>query len=429
MRGEQGDSVGIGLTRGSTYWTAGLVLSAAAVVLLAACSTPAPPALPFETAPPETAAAPTPLPPTPWRDGSPLSVSSGAAEWIDPGRDRTIAAQWSVPNGVAPQALLLVLPALGQGTWAPPALIEALAGAGFAVVTLGHPGNDATVWQGPDARRADFTQAARRMYAPAEVAERGADVRLVLDALVRQPPAWLPAAALRRIGAVGIGLGAQTVQWLLGEPMARGQAPAIEPRIGAAALLAPYVGFEGPAMHQRYGGIVTPLLVAYGLSETDPYGLGMTSKQRRAMVAELRNARVTELRLPTASLVGALAPGASVGPAMASAPMPGGTGPTPRNESPTRTSRVPGSGVPSQGGSIQRRAPADASMVPSGVPRAPSAGERAARLAVLWSVQAFFEAELLGSADAREWLEGPHPGPVQWTTSPAGRAAGARDGR
>jgi hypothetical protein len=44
-------------------------------------------------------------------------------------------------------------------------------------------------------------------------------------------------------------------------------------------------------------------------------------------------------------------------------------------------------------------------------------------------VQAFFEAELLGSADAREWLEGSHPGPAQWTTSPAGRTAGARDGR
>jgi hypothetical protein len=428
MRGEQGDSVEMRMTRGSARWAAGLVLTA--VVVLAACSTSAPPASPFETATPATPPAPTPLPPTPWRDGSPLPVNSGVAEWNDPGRDRAIVAQWSAPNGVAPQALLLVLPALGQGTWAPPALIEALAGAGFAVVTLGHPGNDATVWQGPDARRADFTQAARRMYAPGEVAERGADVRFVLDALERQPPAWLPAAPSRRIGAVGIGLGAQTVQWLLGEPMARGQAPVTEPRIAAAALLAPYVGFEGPAMHQRYGGIVTPLLVAYGLSETDPYGLGMTSKQRRAMVAELRNARVTELRLPTASLVGALAPGASVGPATASAaPLTGGSRPMPRSESPTRTDRLPGSGVPTQGGSIQERRPVDASVAPSGAPRTPSAAERAARLAVLWSVQAFFEAELLGSTDAREWLEGPHPGPAQWTTTPPGRAAGPRDGR
>ncbi len=44
-------------------------------------------------------------------------------------------------------------------------------------------------------------------------------------------------------------------------------------------------------------------------------------------------------------------------------------------------------------------------------------------MALLLSVQAFFEAELLGSSDAREWLEGPHPGPAQWTTYPAGRAA------
>jgi hypothetical protein len=53
---------------------------------------------------------------------------------------------------------------------------------------------------------------------------------------------------------------------------------------------------------------------------------------------------------------------------------------------------------------------------------ASGAGERAARVALLLSVQAFFEAELLGSKDAREWLEGPHPGPVQWVTYPAGRA-------
>jgi len=118
-----------------------------------------------------------------------------------------------------------------------------------------------------------------------------------------------------------------------------------------------------------------------------------------------------------------------VGPMGSGASMPGGTGPMPGNESPTRTSRVPGGGVPTQGGSIQQRKPVDASTASSGGPRTPSAGERAARLAVLWSVQAFFEAELLGSADAREWLEGPHPGPAQWTTTPAGRAAGARDGR
>jgi hypothetical protein len=52
---------------------------------------------------------------------------------------------------------------------------------------------------------------------------------------------------------------------------------------------------------------------------------------------------------------------------------------------------------------------------------ASGAGERAARIALLLSVQAFFESELLGSRDARDWLEGPHPGPAQWTTYAAGR--------
>jgi hypothetical protein len=145
------------------------------------------------------------------------------------------------------------------------------------------------------------------------------------------------------------------------------------------------------------------------------------------MVAELRNAHVTELRLPTASLLGALVPVASVGsPVAGAAPAPGAAGPISRSEPGTRTGRGTGAGVPSQGGSILQRAPLDRTIASGGAPRPVSAGERATRVALLWSVQAFFEAELLGNADARDWLEGPHPGPAQWSTYPAGRTAGAR---
>ena len=228
---------------------------------------------------------------------------------------------------------------------------------------------------------------------------------------------------------MGIGLGAQTAQWLLGEPMARTQVATSEPRLVAAALLGPYVGFEGPAMHQRYEAIVTPLLVAYGLTETDPYGLGMTSQQRRAMVLELRNARVTELRLPTSSLAGALAPGAVPGGVAGGPAGPGGAGPMSRSEPPTRGPARPGRRYAGgQGQSTGWRHDAagwwdrrDDGNERRADGRGVGAGERAARVALLLSVQAFFEAELLGSRDARDWLEGPHPGPAQWTTYAAGR--------
>lgn len=410
-----------------------LCAGAIAMALLAACSAPQPPA----AAP--AAAAPLPLPPPPWRDDVPLSATSGRWQWTDASRDRVIAAQWHAPSASAAQALLLVLPGLAQGSSAPPALIEALVGSGFAVVTIGHAGNDAAVWRGPEARRADFTEAARRMYAASEATERGADVRFVLDALEKQPPPWLAAGALNRVGVVGIGLGAQTAQWLLGEPMARTQTPASEPRLVAAALLGPYVGFEGPAMHQRYEAIVAPLMVAYGLTETDPFGLGMTSQQRRAMVLELRNARVTELRLPTSSLAGALTPGAAPAWAAGGPAAPAGAGPMSRSEPPTRGTRGPGSpgggtqpgkGNPPSGAMMTPGGASDATMAMSGGPMgvAPGSGDRAARVALLLTVQAFFEAELLGSRDAREWLEGPHPGPAQWTTYVAGRPV-ARDAR
>ena len=359
---------------------------------------------------PVVAPAPLPLPPQPWRDDATLSLTSGRWQWTDASRDRVIDAQWHAPSASAAPALVLVLPGLAQGSSAPPALIEALVGSGFAVVTIGHAGNDAAVWRSPEARRADFTEAARRMYGASEVTERGADVRFVLDALETQPPPWLAAGVLRRVGIVGIGLGAQTAQWLLGEPMARTQVATSEPRLVAAALLGPYVGFEGPAMHQRYEAIVMPLLVAYGLTETDPYGLGMTSHQRRAMVLELRNARVTELRLPTSSLAGALTPGAVPGVVSGGPAPPGGGTPA-------------GKGSPQGGSLMPPGGGTDAMMGTRGGPMgaASGTGERAARVALLLSVQAFFEAELLGSRDAREWLEGPHPGPAQWTTYAAGR--------
>jgi hypothetical protein len=414
-----------GAWRGGMQWMH--AVAAGVAVLLASCSALQPPAM-------VAVAAPLPLPPPPWRDDTPLSVNSGRWQWTDASRDRVITAQWHAPASAA-QALVLVLPGLAQGSSAPPALIEALVGSGFAVVTIGHAGNDTAVWRSPEARRADFTEAARRMYGASEATERGTDVRFVLDALEREPPPWLPAGAVRRAGVVGIGLGAQTAQWLLGEPMARTQVATSEPRLVAAALLGPYVGFEGPAMHQRYEAIVAPLLVAYGLTETDPYGLGMTSQQRRAMVAELRNARVTELRLPTSSLAGALTPGAaSVLPAGGPA-APTGAGPMSRSEPPSRGTRGPGGGTPTGKGSP----PSGATMAPGGGADttmamnaasmgAASTGERTARVALLLSVQAFFEAELLGSRDAREWLEGPHPGPAQWTTYVAGRPV-TRDAR
>jgi dienelactone hydrolase len=400
--------------------------AAVAMALLAACSAPQPPA----AAP--VVAVPLPLPPPPWRDDTPLSVTSGQWRWTDASRDRVIGAQWHAPSASAAQALLIVLPGLAQGNSSPPALIEALVGSGFAVVTIGHAGNDAAVWRSPEARRADFTEAARRMYGASDVTERGADVRFVLDALEKQPPPWLAAGALRRVGVVGIGLGAQTAQWLLGEPMARTQVATSEPRLVAAALLGPYVGFEGPSMHQRYEAIVTPLLVAYGLTETDPYGLGMTSQQRRAMVLELRNARVTELRLPTSSLAGALTPGAVPGGVVGGPAGPEGARPMSRSEPPTRGPGGPGG--PGGGTPAGKGSPPGGAMTPPGggidvttgtstgpMGAASGAGERAARVALLLSVQAFFEAELLGSRDARDWLEGPHPGPAQWTTYAAGR--------
>jgi hypothetical protein len=241
-----------------------------------------------------------------------------------------------------------------------------------------------------------------------------------LNSLERQPPNWL-ASAGSRIGVIGIGPGAQTAQWLVGEWMAREIPPVADRRIVAAALIAPYVGFEGPALHQRYGAITTTLLLAYGLTETDPYGLGMTSQQRRAMADRLINARVVEVRLPASTVAALQLPGM---PQTIDANNPARRPPGSIMNEPSKGGAGGGGGLRPTGGPS-----AGATQIggpPEGVGGTAPAFSRnaqAARTAVLFSLSAFFEAELLNSADARDWLEGPHPGPAQWTFMPPGRAA------
>jgi hypothetical protein len=360
---------------------------------------------------------PPPLPPVPWREDTASTLASGSAQWTDASRDRTITGRWVAPAGGG-RALVLVLPGLAQGSQMPTALAETLAHAGFAVLALGHPGNDETVWQGQEARRADFQLAARRVYATSEAAERVADVHFVLAALEREPPPWLPQSSAR-LGVVGIGPGAQTAQWLVGERMTRDPPQAPDRRIAAVALVGPYVGFEGPAMSQRYGSVTTPLLLAYGLTETDPYGLGMTGQQRRAMVNQLVNARVVELRLSASTVAALQLPGMPQIPdGAAGSRMPPNT--STQHEPSNRSGRGPATGAMGATGAppdaMTNAPPASASVVRSA---------QAARVALLFSISAFMEAELLGTADARDWLEGPHPGPVQWSVLPAGRAAAA----
>jgi len=380
-----------------------VVMSAA----LVACSSPKePPTLVH------TVVAPPPLPPPPWRDAGSVPNATGVERWTDASRDRIIVGQWTAPRDGG-RVLLLVLPGLAQGSSAPPSLVGTLVDAGFVVLVVGHPGNDAEVWQSPEARRADFRLAARRMYAFSEVTDRAADVRFALDSLARQPPPWMPAKALEHVGVIGIGLGAQTAQFLLGEQMTRDAPPVRDARIAAAALVAPYVGFEGPGMNQRYAGITTPLLIAYGLTETDPNGLGMTAQQRRAMVDALKGASVVEVRLPAAALASMQT--VIFGP---SVPREGPTlPPLPRGEGPGQSGRAQKGGPTTQSGDTADPGP----MFGAGPGSGGGRNEQVARAALIFSVSAFFEWQLLRNADAREWLEGPHPGPVLWAALPAGR--------
>jgi hypothetical protein len=204
--------------------------------------------------------------------------------------------------------------------------------------------------------------------------------------------------------------------------MLRAEAGAPDARVRAVALVGPYVGFEGPSLRQRYAAVSVPLLLASGRAENDVFGLGMTPQQRRAMAEWLLNSRVIELRLPSSSAqllqLDTLPVAADAEREPPRRPPAG----MPRGDAPDRSGRGPAGGAPTGAGPPAGMAPPMARDAVASDARADAAG----RTALLFSLVAFFEAELLRNADAREWLEGTHPPPAQWTLLRAGRSAPAQ---
>ncbi|MGH6624377.1 MAG: hypothetical protein ACREBN_10410 [Burkholderiaceae bacterium] len=370
-----------------------------------------------------------PLPTALWTDEPLRDTTEGHSVWVDPARGRTIHASWATPRDQAALGLVLFFPALGQASITADPLIRMLAGAGYAVVVLGEPspidlrlagpvpraseqgapasgtpeerqgagsaarGDDPATAAGRPALVSRDRSTARAAFSIAIATERALDARFALGQLELAPPFQIGAEARNRVAIVGLELGAQTAQLLIGEQMQRQTAAAPDSRVRAAVLLAPFSSFEGPGFSQRYRSITVPLLVVFGSLESDSHGLGITAAQRRQMAkaidaplyaVELNGASVTELFVRR----GIFAPGDSA--PRARAPM--GDVPSGGNAGarPTTLAEEVGKGprfVSTEAAPAQSRAPP------------------AAMRTTLLATRAFLDAVLLGDADAREWLE------------------------
>lgn len=370
-----------------------------------------------------------PLPAALWTDEPLRAVRSDEAAWLDPARGRTIRVRWAAPEDRAALGLVLLLPALGQSPEMSEPLVRMLAAAGYAVIASGDlrpPGTRSAVLSGeprtPTVDRSDpmmqrpssgavaadvlqplpprpERSAARAAFSAAAATDRVLDARFVLDQLGRAAPFPLAAEARDRIAVIGLELGAQTAQLLIGEQMQRQTPPAPDTRVRAAVLLAPFASFEGPAFSQRYRAIAVPLLIVFGGRESDAHGLNITAAQRRQMVSAIEAPRYT-VELLDASVTQLFAPRTMEAPSDAPFRMRPPMGDGPGAGAPgARTGSAPAGGLVADGMPARPDMPGTTSSARA------SAAATAAMRTTLLATRAFLDAELLGDKDAREWLE------------------------
>lgn len=394
-------------------------------IVAAGCSTggPGPPVSAGVSQPP--AVLEVPLPAALWTDEPLRAIRSGESSWLDPARGRTIRARWVAPRDHPALGLVLFLPALGQVLEASDPLVRMLAAAGYAVLAIGNPRplaprppGDARPPPSSDqndpigaAPRPDAVpgadkasppprperSAARAAFSAIAAKDRVLDARFALDQLELASPFAMSAEARGRVAVVGLELGAQTAQLLIGEQMQRQTSPAPDARVRAAVLLAPFSSFEGPAFSQRYRAVVVPLLIVFGSRESDSHGLNITAAQRRQMVkaidaptfsVELTDASVTELLVPR-TIEAPSDTAFRMRPPMGDGP--GGSAPSGKTQPPPAAGQMAG-GMPARPDMPGATSPTRASAA-------------AALRTTLLATRAFLDAELLGDKDAREWLE------------------------
>lgn len=177
----------------------------------------------------------------------PLSVpSQGAASTLDltvddPERQRDIPIRIYLPQARQPGPLVLFSHGLGGSREGNGYLGEHWAARGYVSVFLQHPGSDTAVWKDEEPGRR--MQAMREAASAQNFLLRARDVTAVLDQLdqwnTTEGHALAGLLDLRKVGMSGHSFGAVTTQALSGQTTARGDARLTDARIAAAVIMSP----------------------------------------------------------------------------------------------------------------------------------------------------------------------------------------------
>jgi dienelactone hydrolase len=194
----------------------------------------------------------------------------------DAGRDRALPIRVYLPATTKAAPVVLFSHGLGGSRENNPYLGRHWSARGYAVVFVQHPGSDESVWRGQ--RPAQAPLAMKQAASLPNFMLRVADIPAVLDQLTRWNTEELHALRgrldLTRIGMSGHSFGAVTTQAVSGQSLPVGGARFTDPRIKAALMMSPSVPAVGSA-ERAFGAVKIPWLLMTGTKDVARIG-GMT---------------------------------------------------------------------------------------------------------------------------------------------------------
>ncbi|WP_411287663.1 alpha/beta hydrolase family protein [Phenylobacterium sp.] len=212
------------------------------------------------------------------------SVEIRRGEWRDEARGgRIVPYKLYVPKGAGPFPTIVHSHGLGGSREASTYILQAVAEAGFLLVSLQHAGSDSALLSGmAGGETARGAAGARGMTAEVAQARYG-DVPFAIDQLARETSGSGPMrgkADLSRLGMSGHSYGALSTLVAVGQrvPGARGRSFA-EPRIKAAIAYSPNKPRNDDAK-AAFAAVRTPMLHFTGTEDTSPFDLERSAFER-----------------------------------------------------------------------------------------------------------------------------------------------------
>jgi len=221
---------------------------------------------------------------------APVGASTVAAEvrygqWTDAARGgRVVPYKLYMPRGAGPFPVVVHSHGLGGSREASTYILQAVAEAGFLVVTLQHAGSDSSLLAGGGRPTGEAAVVAAGRAGMTSEAARGryGDLPFALDQLARDP-ALKGKADFSRIGMSGHSYGALSTLTAVGQrlPAAPADPSFAEPRIKAAIAYSPNKP-RGDDPAKAFERVKTPMLHFTGTEDVTPFDLERNAFERTA---------------------------------------------------------------------------------------------------------------------------------------------------